>query len=288
MTQQRGRRRGDVFSVRITDEERERLQSYQRAGGGPRALGPWLLWRALDAGPVSSCGSTPPAPAIERVLPTRADFAPRPDVDEVVPAQRAADPPPGARLILDLCGGSGSWSRPYAEAGYRVELVTLPDHDVRTYVPPADVWGVLAAPPCTEFSLARNGTRSLRQGRAVITRPRDFIIGMETVNACMRIILQARPRWWALENPTGHLGEFLGAPRDVWEPCDFGDPWTKRTALWGDFTIPTRGPFVEPLGGGPFCTRCDPERRRTSWCSNAAHRAETPPGFARAFFEANP
>lgn len=26
----------------------------------------------------------------------------------------------------------------------------------------------------------------------------------------------------------------------------------------------------------------------TTWCNVAAHRAETPPGFARAFFQANP
>ena len=43
---------------------------------------------------------------------------------------------------------------------------------------------------------------------------------------------------------------FLGTPRDVFEPCDFGDPWTKRTALWGNFRLPVRGPFVAPTGGG--------------------------------------
>ena len=187
--------------------------------------------------------------------------------------------PRRARTILDLCGGSGAWSRPYEDAGYRVERVTLPALDVRTYVPPADVWGVLAAPPCKEFSLAKNGHPE--QGR-------DFVEGMACVNACLRIIAQARPQWWALENPVGHLSKFLGVPRDTWEPCDFGDPWTKATAVWGDYALPRRGPFVEPLGGGPLCTECDPARRRSSWCSVAAHRAVTPAGFARAFFEANP
>lgn len=56
-------------------------------------------------------------------------------------------------IILDLCGGSGSWSKPYVEAGYDVRLVTLPEHNVLTYQPPEDVHGVLAAPPCTEFSV---------------------------------------------------------------------------------------------------------------------------------------
>lgn len=292
MTQQRRGRRGAVFSVRVTDEERAQLETLQAAGNGPRALGPWVLWAALRSGRVlpeldAGGGSTDPGrAALERALPPRADPEP--------PRQgttRAARPSAAAcssgstgsiagRIILDLCGGCGAWSKPYRDAGYDVRVVTLPEHDVRTYVPPPEVHGVLAAPPCEEFSTARRD--DLR------SRPRDLVVGMECVNACMRIILQARPRWWALENPTGHLSKFLGTPRDTWEPCDFGDPWTKRTAIWGDFALPERGPFVQPLGNGPFCKVCDPESRRRSWCSNAAHRAVTPPGFAAAFFRANP
>ena len=56
------------------------------------------------------------------------------------------------KIILDLCGGTASWSKPYADAGYDVRLITLPEQDVRDYIPPEDVYGVLAAPPCTEFS----------------------------------------------------------------------------------------------------------------------------------------
>ncbi len=140
------------------------------------------------------------------------------------------------------------------------------------------VWGVLSAPPCDQFSLARNGHPD---------SPRDLLRGLEVVSACLRVVAVSRPRWWALENPVGLLSRFLGVAADVWEPCDFGDPWTKRTAIWGSYTLPRRGPFVPPLGGGPLCLECDPGRK-TSWCSNAAHRARTPPGFAAAFFRANP
>lgn len=277
--QNRHGRRGAVFSVRITDEDRAALQCAQ-ATGGPRRLGPWLLWHALEAarsepssgttGAASGRGTTA---AIAPVLPElRSAGAGSTDV-AVVPR------PLTERLILDLCAGSGSWSAPYVRAGYRVVRVSLPEVDVRTFVPPSEpVWGILAAPPCDQFSLARNGHPDL---------PRDFVRGMECVNACLRIVLQCRPRWWALENPVGHLSKWLGTPRDVWDPCDFGDPWTKRTAIWGDFAIPRRGPFVRPLGGGPLCTVCDPERRRTTWCSDPGHRAVTPAGFSRAFFAAN-
>ena len=34
------------------------------------------------------------------------------------------------RIILDLCGGTGAWSRPYKDAGYNVQNVTLPEYDV--------------------------------------------------------------------------------------------------------------------------------------------------------------
>lgn len=80
------------------------------------------------------------------------------------------------KIILDLCGGTGAWSRPYREAGYDVRLITLPDNDVCTYEPPDYVYGILAAPPCTEFSVAKGN------------RPRNFESGVEVMAACMRII----------------------------------------------------------------------------------------------------
>ena len=153
MQASRGRRRGEVFSMRLTPETRNHLQRLQASQGGPAALGPWLVWRALEKE-------------------EQPRYYPSGTPGRVVPAQ-VKD-----RVILDLCAGSGSWSEPYLQAGYRVIRVTLPETDVRTYVPPVDVWGVLAAPPCGEFSIAKRS-------------PRDFVSGMEIVNACMRIVLQA-------------------------------------------------------------------------------------------------
>ena len=52
------------------------------------------------------------------------------------------------RVILDLCGGTGAWSRPYADAGYDVRVITLPEYDVRLFRGlPYPVHGILAAPP---------------------------------------------------------------------------------------------------------------------------------------------
>ena len=105
----------------------------------------------------------------------------------------------GKKIILDLCGGTGAWSKPYKEAGYDVRLITLPDHDVRVYEPPENVYGILAAPPCTEFSFAKNGCH----------RKRDFTAGLEIVRRVMEIIwlcrIKGTLKFWAFENPAGYL-----------------------------------------------------------------------------------
>lgn len=51
------------------------------------------------------------------------------------------------KIILDLCGGTGSWSKPYRDAGYDVQVITLPEYDVLTYQSPENIYGILAAPP---------------------------------------------------------------------------------------------------------------------------------------------
>jgi hypothetical protein len=84
--------------------------------------------------------------------------------------------PINQRIILDLCGGTGAWSRPYAKAGYDVRIVTLPEHNILTYEPPENVYGILAAPPCSEFSLVK------------LSQKRDYKKGMTIVKACLRII----------------------------------------------------------------------------------------------------
>ena len=185
------------------------------------------------------------------------------------------------KIILDLCGGTGAWSRPYAEAGYDVRVVTLPEQDVRTYEPPEHVYGILAAPPCTMFSLARTTAKTSR----------DTKQGMEIVAACLRIIWecyhQGKPKWWTLENPQGLLRYFLGKPALTFNPCDYGDPYTKRTDLWGRFKEPTKR--LVPIDAEmkkrlAVNTRPLPKIPGTV----ADRRAVTPPGFAHAFFEANP
>lgn len=199
-------------------------------------------------------------------------------------------------IILDLCGGTGSWSRPWQLNGYDVRVITLPENDVRFYEPPENVFGVLAAPPCTEFSVLNCKAEA---------RQRDEESGMEIVNACIKIIRKCNPKWWALENPRGHLRKYLGKPTMTFQPWEFGDPWTKATDIWGQFNVPQKRfskwedvPKIElytrPNRGKPNFAYL----HKSAWASipqlqyhrpetDAEFRAMTPPGFAWAFFEAN-
>lgn len=208
------------------------------------------------------------------------------------------------RIILDLCGGTGAWSRPYVEAGYDVRLVTLPEQDVRTYQPPPNVHGVLAAPPCTEF--ARCGARWWKS-----KPPRLLEEAKDIVQACVRIGEEASA-WWVLENPVGRLKEYLGPPVFRFQPWEFGDPWTKQTWLWGRFEPPRKLALArKPPNSTVPGHRSQQHKRhlntldfqkalalglvRPDWVhklgpspERAVLRSITPPGFARAFFEANP
>ena len=98
-------------------------------------------------------------------------------------------------IILDLCGGTAAWSAPYLDNGYDVRNITLPEYDVRTYEPPENVYGILAAPPCTMFSFARTNAKL----------PRDLKSGMEVVITCLNIIWEGT---YKLENENAHKKKF--------------------------------------------------------------------------------
>lgn len=103
------------------------------------------------------------------------------------------------------------------------------------------------------------------------------------VDACLRAVAIYSPAWWALENPIGRLKDYLGEPTHKFDPCDYGDPWTKRTWLWGRFVIP--GPLWSPSSVAVVPVLGDVT---TKGSNNKNRRSATPQGFARAFFEANP
>ena len=180
------------------------------------------------------------------------------------------------RVILDLCAGSGAWSQPYMDAGYTVKQYDIKNGDDVRLLRRFDyrIYGILAAPPCTNFSLVKNNLHGVSE--------EERLESLSVVDACIRIITVQKPYFWALENPVGRLFDYLGKPKLIFEPYEYGDGYTKRTALWGKFRIPKKNivPITEPHRIANLY-HYDPEER-------AARRAITPAGFAKAFFAANP
>jgi len=201
------------------------------------------------------------------------------------------------KIILDLCGGTGAWSAPYRKAGYDVRNITLPKYDVRLWkrypeiiepIEAGEVYGILAAPPCTMFSFARTTAKI----------PRDFRGAMKTVGACLEIIveagLQGQLKFWALENPQGYLRRFLGRPVFNFQPYDFGDHYSKKTDIWGYFNLPKKKPIKltdrelrDSRQNSRFLPKLPEGYQPIAESNIQARRAITPKGFALAFFKAN-
>jgi len=134
------------------------------------------------------------------------------------------------KIILHLCADLGSDSR-YYQLDDDYEVIKIGQEiGVENYTPPKNVYGVIANPPCTEFSTA-----------ICFTHRGDIEKGMELVNHCFRIIEECNPNFWVMENPArGRLGEQIGKPKATYQPWQYGSPWTKQTALWGNFNMPKK------------------------------------------------
>lgn len=134
------------------------------------------------------------------------------------------------KVILHLCADTGSDTKPYQEdPNYEVILVGS-KIGVENYHPPKNVYGIIANPVCTEFSIATG-----------FHKVGDHKKGLFLVEHCQRIIKESNPVFWAIENPaTGRLKDYLGEPALVYEPWQYGSPWTKKTALWGKFNAPAK------------------------------------------------
>lgn len=187
------------------------------------------------------------------------------------------------KIILHLCAKLGSDSLPYKEAGYDVRIIGE-DIGVENYRPPDNVYGIIANPPCTHFSIARTRAKT----------PRNLREGMRLVMECLRVIWECQYRisgdqrtsplkFWLLENPaTGFLKWFLGKPVFEYRQYEYGGELLKRTALWGNFNLPIRPILYNPRPAGyTIGHKGELPKHDTNT------RSICPYGFARAFFEAN-
>lgn len=187
------------------------------------------------------------------------------------------------KTVLSLFDASGVWSQPWRDAGYNVLQFDIQNGDdindfsaefLTEELDISDVYAILAAPPCTDFS--SSGAHAWAKKDADGRTDASVKLVMQT----LRTVDMFRPSVWALENPVGRIAKLTGLPRPTlaFQPHNYGDPYTKRTMLWGSFepdlpqanVLPTEGSKITKMSG-----------------YDKFGRSLTPEGFAYAFFMAN-
>jgi hypothetical protein len=197
--------------------------------------------------------------------------------------------PNNERVIFSLFDLTLAWSQPYIDAGYTVIPLDLQTGDDildlsvgylhERFPDIADVYGILIAAPCTDFALAGNAHIKAKdeEGKTELSK--------ELVFQAMRLVDYYKPQMWVLENPAySYIEDASGLPsaRYEFQPYDFGDPYMKRTQLWGKFNTDLPVAPVYPREGSKMWSQFGGKGQATK---NA--RSETPKGFAYAFFKAN-
>ncbi len=196
--------------------------------------------------------------------------------------------------VLSMFDYTGNWPRPYEEAGYNViQLDRKLDVDINglnyewlidnVFEGFETIDIILAAPDCTHF--ASSGAQYWEE-KDSDGRTREAV---ELVHQVLRTVDACMPEIWALENPVGRLSKLVPELTHLgpwyFQPYWYGDPYTKKTGLWGNFCRDLPRNEVVPLKSckqGSWLMKLGGKSERTKEL-----RSETPVGFARAFFLAN-
>lgn len=197
--------------------------------------------------------------------------------------------------IISLFDLTENWPEPYKINGYDVvtfDIVRGADQDVMKIAPGdfANVYGVLAAPPCTHFTSASSRLWKTYDADGRTQRSLDLV--MHTLS----LIEAWKPKFWAIENPPGRLKRYIGSPKMYFHPYEYAgylpvsndifqsNRYKKKTCLWGNFNPPVKNP-LEPLDNkikGQTAISMLPDSK-----GRDKKRSATPMGFAWAFFKAN-
>ena len=190
-----------------------------------------------------------------------------------------------SNTILSLFDYSGNWSEPYRLAGFNVIQIDIKlgiDILEFDYTQIDSVYGILAAVPCTDFAVS--GARWWKEkDKTGATK-----YSLKLLDRTLDIIDYFNPQFWAIENPVGRIAKFRPSIGKPWyfDPCDFGDPYTKKTGLYGEFMPPLPlfigGDWSVYPSEGSKMHKLPPSENRQEL------RSETPKGFAKAFYLANP
>lgn len=201
------------------------------------------------------------------------------------------------KTLLSLFDYSGQWAKPFTDKGWNVILWDI-KHESNSFDTHSNILdastdyfyeyifdnfgtidGIIAAVPCTDFAVS--GARWFKQKDENGSTAKSI----ELVYQTLRIIDLCQPDFWCIENPISRIHTLvpeLGNPTMYFNPCDFGEPYTKKTALYGEFNTDLKKNPVPPTLGSLMHTAYGGKSERTKEL-----RSVTPEGFAKAFCEAN-
>ena len=194
------------------------------------------------------------------------------------------------RIVLSLFDYSGVMVEPWLEAGYECWIVDIRhpagEHrdgrlvrvgaDLRAWLPPRREYAAaFAFTPCTD--VANSGNRH-KQGKGL-----DALHDAIGLFAASVRVLEWTDAPWMLENPVGSLSTYWRKPDYTFHPWHYGDLEQKLTCLWtgNGFVMPPREVWQKPAGVKQSVWKMPPSADRGD------KRSVTPPGFARAVFQAN-
>ena len=192
------------------------------------------------------------------------------------------------KIVISCFDKSTEMVRAWADAGclcYCVDLQhKLGEHregniikvgaNMLDWIPPkGEIVFASFFPPCTD--LAVSGARWFKnKGIGSLIRALQLF----EVSIKIAELLKAP---YIIENPVSTISTYWRKPDYTFDPCDYGDPYTKKTCLWtgGGFVMPLKN-RVDPVEGSKMHL-LPPSKDR------ADKRSETPKGFAQAVFETN-
>jgi hypothetical protein len=192
------------------------------------------------------------------------------------------------KIIISCFDRTTNMAKPWAEAGYLCYCIDIQHPpgetcdgniikvgtDINHWIPPqGDIAFAAFFPPCTHLAVSgarwfkEKGLHKLANAISLFARCVDIV---DTLH-CPYLI----------ENPVSTISSYWRKPDFTFHPCDYGDPYTKRTCLWtgNGFVMPDKCP-VEPVEGSKML-RFAPSKNRGDL------RSVTPMGFATAVFQAN-
>jgi len=199
------------------------------------------------------------------------------------------------RAALFLFNITDTMAEPWAQAGYDCYCVDLQHTkgerrdgriirvgaDVHRYTPPMRPFAfAFAFPPCTD--LAVSGARWF-SGKGLYALSDAIGLFARAADLC-----EATGAPYGIENPVSTISSYWRKPDHAFDPCDYAgylggenDTYTKKTCIWagGGFVMPVPR-RLDPIDGSRMHLMPPSSER-------ANLRSATPPGFARAVFEAN-